>query len=71
MSWVNVCLTRTSSTVRLLNMLHYSYEFTALIQTENSQDTSTLDAQLVRMLLTDMNNSWVYVLLGISPASEV
>jgi len=43
--------------MRLHNMLHYSYEFTALIQTVSSQDTSILEAQMVRMLLTDMNNS--------------
>jgi len=54
---MKVYLTRTYSTVRLRNMLHYSYEFTALIHTVNSQDTSTLDAQLVLMLLTDMNSS--------------
>jgi len=40
-----------------MKVIYYSYEFTALIHTLNSQDTSILDAQLVRMLLTDMNSS--------------
>lgn len=38
-------------------MMNYSNGFTALVQEVNFQVRSTLDAQLIRKLLTDMNNS--------------